>query len=59
MARYGDIPFAFKRSFTSNMLLDPKGITAAEDQEIRELWATMSGSSCYNDALRRIARGEA
>lgn len=32
--------------------------TAEEDAEVRALWATMAGSTCWYDALLRIARGE-
>ena len=35
-----------------------KFCTPEEDKEIRDLWLTMPGDSCWHDALLRIARGE-
>lgn len=35
-----------------------KHCTPAEDKEVRDLWMTMPGYTCWYDALLRIARGQ-
>lgn len=35
-----------------------KFCTPEEDKEIRDLWMTMPGYTCWYDALLRISRGE-
>lgn len=54
---YGSLPMAFRRRDTDTHSVDPDGITREEDASIRALWRTMPGSTCYMDALLRIARG--
>lgn len=50
--KLGCLPFAFPRDFEhKGGIIKPNGITKEEDALIRERWATMSGRSCYNDAL--------
>jgi hypothetical protein len=55
--RLGSLPMAFRRRDTDTNSIDPDGITREEDASIRALWRTMPGSTCYADALLRIARG--
>lgn len=33
----------------------PDGITQDEDDDVKRVWNTMPGWTCYMDALRRIA----
>lgn len=54
---YGSLPMAFRRRPDDSHRVDPEGITREEDASIRALWRTMPGSSCYMDALLRIANG--
>jgi len=37
---------------------DPDGITPEEDKFIKEVWHTMSGYTCYFDALCKIANNK-
>jgi hypothetical protein len=55
---YGSLPMAFPRSYQPSGVIHKDGITAEEDQDIRALWKTMPGHTCYNDAVVRIARGQ-
>lgn len=56
-ARLGSLPFAFPRPFEMNGgAICSVGITPEEDREIRAVWETMSGDSCYFSALLRLGR---
>ncbi len=35
------------------------GLTRREDAEVKTVWETMPGYTCWHDALVRIAKGEA
>ena len=53
---YGSLPFAFPREFElGGGILVEDGITTSEDEAIKAKWRTMSGGSCYMDALRSFA----
>jgi len=52
MMPMGEFRYAFSR-FGGRVHAD--GITEQEDKEIRTLWDTMPGNTCYYDAVRRIA----
>jgi len=50
---------AFPRKFAyKGGTIHADGITEQEDQEIRALWKTMPGDTCYHHAVRCIAEGE-
>jgi len=56
---FGSLPFAFPRAFEhKGGIIDPQGITKDEDREIKELWQTMPGYTCYMDAFLRFVKGE-
>ena len=57
---YGDIRYAFPRRYAYNGgRVHADGLTPEEDADVRRVWDTMPGHTCYYDALTRIARGEA
>lgn len=56
---YGDFRYAFRRKCDHRSKpLYSDGITEEEDREIKRIWRTMPGHTCYYDAVRRIAIGE-
>ena len=59
MNPFGEFRYAFRdgaRGARHRLYAD--GITAEEDDDIRNLWETMPGSTCYYDAVVRIAQGK-
>lgn len=55
---YGDFRYAFRRKCDHrSKILHVDGITEQEDREIKAVWRSMSGSSCYYDAVQQIAKG--
>lgn len=58
MKPFGEFRYAFRdgaRGAGNTIYAD--GITEQEDRDIRDLWETMPGSTCYYDAVNRIAKG--
>jgi len=57
----GEIPLAFVPSYAAGAAprTDPEGLTEAENKVVKEVWSTMPGHTCFMDALRRIAEGQA
>tara|TARA_Y100000310_G_scaffold338332_1_gene427671 strand:- start:348 stop:566 length:219 start_codon:yes stop_codon:yes gene_type:complete len=53
---FGELPYAFNLSFNRSYRPKADGITLEEDAEIKRVWATMPGNTCYFDALLRIKK---
>lgn len=56
----GDLKYAFRAPWMySKSKIHADGITEAEDAYVKAVWDKIpSGSSCYMDAINKIARGE-
>ena len=55
---FSGLPYAFRPACCpSTFAVDPQGITEQEDREIKELWQTMPGYTCYMDAFLRFVKG--
>lgn len=54
----GDFKYAYHRAYSASSPVYPDGITVQEDKDIKRVWDRMPGTTCYYDAVQRIARGE-
>lgn len=58
---YGLLRFSFLQRDAGGRIYDSvihdDGITEEEDAAVKRLWMTMPGTTCYYDAVVRIAKG--
>lgn len=54
-----ELRYAFRGVYDQpDKVVYPNGITTEEDNYVKGCWNFMGGSTCYHDALRRIAAGK-